>query len=254
MRKRRHSRFSQHFLNSSKIAQRIVARAAIAGKTVIEIGPGKGILTKAMADHAGKVLAIEFDPQMINELSALALPRVRIIHDDFLRHDIRQYKKAAVVGNIPYSISSAIIEKLVREHAVVASATLTVQREFARRLTARPGTSSYGFITLFVNYHYTVCKVFSIAARFFTPRPRVSSTVVHMEKRMPMFTLADEVRFFDFIRGIFRYPRKAVRNALAFVTSHKPIGIDEHILARRPASLDLDDYYALYAGTKKHDR
>jgi 16S rRNA (adenine1518-N6/adenine1519-N6)-dimethyltransferase len=252
--KRRRTRLSQHFLNSPKIAQRIVASASIAGTTVIEIGPGRGILTKMIADHATEVLAIECDPKMIKELGMLSLPRVRIIHDNFLHHDIHQYGQVVVIGNIPYSISSAIIEKLVREHAVVMSATLTVQKEFAHRLMARPGTRSYGFITLYVNYHYIVRKVFSIAARFFTPRPRVSSTVVHMEKRMPMFTLADEALFFDFIRGIFRYQRKAVRNALAFVTSRKPIGIDEHILTRRPASLDLDDFYALYAGTKKHDK
>jgi 16S rRNA (adenine1518-N6/adenine1519-N6)-dimethyltransferase len=251
--KRRHTRFSQHFLNSPKIAQRIVASARIEGKTVIEIGPGKGILTRAITDHTGKVFAIEFDPQMIKELRALSLPGVHIIHDDFLRHDIRQYGKVVIVGNIPYSISSAIIEKLVHDHTVITNATLTVQQEFARRLTARPGTRSYGFITLYVNYHYVIQKVFTIAARFFTPQPRVSSAVVHMEKRMPMFALSDEARFFDFIRGIFRYPRKTIKNALAFVTSHKPIGIDEHLLAQRPASLDLDDFYALYAGTNKHD-
>lgn len=251
--KRRHPKFSQHFLNSRKIAGRIVTEAGIKGKTVIEIGPGKGILTRALSDQAAHVFAIELDPGMIDVLHTLSLPNVQVIQDDFLRHDIRRYGQVVVIGNIPYAISSAIMEKLVQNHTTVVRATLTVQRELAQRLTARPGTPCYGFLTLYMSYHYVVRKAFTIAARFFTPQPRVSSTVIHLEKRAPMFPLVDKDRFFDLMRGIFRYPRKAVRNALSLVTPRTPIGVDEHLLARRPASLDLDDFYTLYAGTIRHD-
>jgi len=254
MKPRRSRKFSQHFLNSAKIAERIIASAGIRDKTVIEIGPGKGSLTRAIANHAAQVYAIEVDAGMVRELHKLNLPNVRIIQDDFICHDIAKYGPVAVIGNIPYSISSAIIEKLMRNHTTVMSATLTVQREFAWRLIARPGTERYGFMTLFVNYYYAVKKKFAIAARFFTPQPRVSSTVIHMEKRMPMFDLVDEKKFFDFIRAIYRYPRKAVKNALVQVTARKPVGIDEHLLVLRPAALTVEDFYVLYMSVISYGR
>jgi len=246
MKRSRPRRFSQHFLNSSKIAQRIVAGAGIKGKTVIEVGAGRGILTAELANQAREVYAIELDYRMINGLQALSLPDVRVIHDDFLRHDIKQYGQAVVVGNIPYSLSSSIIEKLIDNRATIASATLTVQREFAHRLMAQPGTRSFGFISLYVSCFFIVSKLFAITSRFFTPPPGVNSTVIRLDRKSEPSFPAHNTAFLNLLRAVFRYPRKAVKNALKNAGVSVPSRIDRKILEKRPASLSAENIKALY--------
>lgn len=245
--KQKHARkLSQHFLNSTKFAQRIATSASIKDSTVIEIGPGRGILTKEIALLAAKVIAIELDPEMLRNLNALALPGVRVIHDDFLRHDIGQYGQIAVIGNIPYRISSAIIEKIIENHKVISSATLTVQREFAQRLVALPGERMYGFLSLYAGNYYSIARLFSIAPRFFTPVPEVNSTVVRMTRNPAPCLLRNEKEFFDFVRKIFCYPRKSVRNAVKRAGIVVPTEIDRTVLDKRPASLSISDYLTMY--------
>jgi 16S rRNA (adenine1518-N6/adenine1519-N6)-dimethyltransferase len=244
--KRRRTDLSQHFLNSRKIAERIVACARLKGNRVVEIGPGKGILTRAIAHYTAEVHAIELDPVMVDTLTREQYQGVRVVHDDFLQHDIRQYGQVVVVGNIPYRVSSAIIEKLVHDHQAIISATLTVQREFAQRLLAKPGQRSYGFLTLFVRCFFTVSRQFNIAPRFFTPSPAVSSTVVRLDRVSTPFTESDTLDFFDCVRAVFRYPRKSVKNALALVLAEVPAGISDSLLQKRPGALNVEDIHTLY--------
>lgn len=249
--KRHATRYSQHFLNSAKIARRIVEGARIEGHVVVEIGPGKGILTRAIADKAARVFAIELDERMIDGLEILSLPNVQCVHGDFLEHDIGAYGPVVIVGNIPYAVSTAIVEKIASCHATVLGATLTVQQEFARRLFAQPGTRPYGFLTVYANWYFEIKKAFNIAARFFTPAPRVSSTVVRMAKRKPPHVVANESGFFGLVRGVFRYPRKSLKNALLCATGRVPTGIEERILKKRPAALSVDDLYSLYTTVRE---
>lgn len=246
-------KFSQHFLNSTKFAERLVAAANIGQDVVIEIGPGKGSLTRILATRAKHVVAIEIDPQMVVELRVLSLPNVTIVHDDFLRHDITQYGRAVIVGNIPYAISSAIIENFITRHDCIKRAVVTVQREFARRLTARSNTKSYGFITLHINHYYSVKKLFTIPPRFFTPSPLVSSVVIGLDRRPPPFTCVDEKAFFDFVRAIFRYPRKSVKNAILEATGIKLLRASDTRMSQRPVALSEEDFFDLYSCFKRHE-
>jgi 16S rRNA (adenine1518-N6/adenine1519-N6)-dimethyltransferase len=244
--KPRHAKYSQHFLNSPKIAQRIVAQADIAGEFVIEVGAGKGALTIALAERAQRVIAVEIDRRLIEGLRNISLPNVTIIHADFLEYNIVQHGTVIIVGTIPYALSSLIIEKCVTSHAHVKRAVVVVQREFAHRLVAQPGMRKYGYITVAVNSAFTVEKLFNISSRFFTPAPRVSSVVLRLERKELSFRIPDEKAFLDFVKKVFAYSRKSTRNAILRATGTAISRPDDERLLRRPATLSLKDFFELH--------
>lgn len=239
-------RFSQHFLNSKKLAGKIVDHADIDGETVVEIGAGKGFLTKLISAHATRVYAVELDRELISTLEKLDLPNVSVINDDFLQLDLTSFRKPVIVGNIPYAITTQILEKLARQKKAFKRAILTIQKEYGARLLAKAGFPQYGSITLFVGYHFSVKKLFSISARLFSPQPKVSSMVIKLHGRKSPFSLKDERSFFEMIKGIFCYRRKYIKNALRNCLYEVPQDIDSALLKKRPGDLTLDDYYSIY--------
>jgi 16S rRNA (adenine1518-N6/adenine1519-N6)-dimethyltransferase len=248
MKRGRRRKYSQYLLNSPKIAQRIVAGADIQDQTVVEIGPGRGSLTQFIAEKAQRVIAIEIDPQMIEELKIRSLPNVTIVHDDFLQHDISQYGSVNIVGTIPYAISSAIIEKFVVSYAFIKRAVIVVQREFAQRIVAKPGTGKYGSLTVCVNYVFNAKKLFTIPARFFTPQPSISSVAILLKRKDDHSNICDETAFFDFVKKIFHYPRKSIRNAFLQAVGAEPLDCKDARLQLRPAQLTVQDFVELYNG------
>ncbi len=239
-------RFGQHFLNSSRFAARIVDFAGIEDEVVLEIGSGKGILTKSIAERAKKVFAIEIDEKLVEILRKIDLMDVHIINDDFLRLDLRRFRRPVIIGNIPYSITRSIIEKLVAERNHFKRAVVTVQKEYEQRLRASVGSRKYSAVTLLVNYCFNIKKGFAIPARFFSPQPKVSSIVIALIKKRPILKIHDEAAFFTFVKGVFHYRRKSLKNALIHHTNTIPKGIDNDLLQKRPGMLALDDFYLLY--------
>lgn len=236
----------QHFLNSRRVAERIASAAGVKGELVIEIGPGRGILTEHLAVLAKKVIAVEIDNRLAARLEGMRIPRVEVLHLDFLKLDLRDYRQPVVVGNIPYGISSLIVEKLIRSKNSIEKALLTVQKEFGAKMTAALGQSGYGQLSICLNYHFTVRKLFSITARYFSPSPKVSSVVIALQPKEGAFNRIDEEEFFEFISGVFRYRRKSMKNAIMSHLQWMPEGLDQEILARRPHELTINDFYRVF--------
>lgn len=239
-------RYGQHFLNSPRIAQRIVDFAQVDDQTVCEIGAGKGILTKLLAHRAEKVFAVEIDPAIAARLGSEVASNVEVIHDDFLKVNIADFGTSVIVGNIPYSITTEILDRLIAQKKYLSRAVIMLQKEYGDRLQASVGSPVYGALTMYANYYFTIRKGFRVSARYFTPKPRVNSVVLSFEKKNPEFFLQDETEFFNFVKTVFRYRRKSLRNALMQVVEAIPDGVGKNILTRRPQDVTCKELYALY--------
>jgi 16S rRNA (adenine1518-N6/adenine1519-N6)-dimethyltransferase len=239
-------RFSQNFLKHKGMLRRIVECAGVDNKTVLEIGAGKGGLTRELAERALKVYSVEIDNDLAAVLRSLSLPKVVVVHRDFLTLDLAEFKPDVIIGNIPYSITTQILEKLVEQKNRFDRAVLTIQKEYGDRLLAHANKAAYGSISIFLQYHFRVEKGFVIPARFFTPVPRVNSMVVVLHKQDAPFALASEDRFFKFVQGIFCYRRKSMKNALKYLLGTVPTGVDEALLRKRPQELTIHDFHGLF--------
>jgi len=247
-------RLGQHFLNSIYIARKIVNFADIKEEVVIEIGAGKGMLTRELAKKARIVYAVEIDPECATILKDKALNNVKIINADFLDLNLKEYAGSVIVGNIPYSITTKIIEKLVKDRESFQKAFLTIQKEYGERLLAQPGSTGYSSITCYVNYYFNVFKGFVIPPSFFSPAPKVSSIVIGLMHKEPPFLLDDEIEFFNFIKGIFRYRRKILKNALINYFGSLLVELSHPILYKRPEQLHLNDFFNLYKDLKSIEK
>ncbi len=204
---------------------RIVAAAGITpGDTVVEIGPGTGLLTEALLEAGAEVLAVEVDRDLAALLSErLAVPaRLTVWVADALAIDFRQKLDGhrargaiQVVANIPYNITAPLILRLLEAREVFRALTLTVQREVAARLTAAPGTKTYGAFTLACQYRAEIQPLLSIPRTAFYPAPEVASTLVRFDLLETPRVLAPAwPRLFRVIRAAFSQRRKTLRNAL----------------------------------------
>lgn len=217
-------RFGQNFLVRDDLAERIVERAHVRpDDVVIEIGPGAGALTPHLAQRARHVVAVEKDRGLAEllreELSEL--PRIEIVEADFLEFDVAAVARAhdvpqvAIVGNIPYNITTPIIERLFDQRASIRSAVLLVQREYAARLAAAAATPEYGSLTLFVRYHALLEPLMTVSAASFWPKPDVDSMLVRFILREhPPVVVPDEALLFRIIRGSFQMRRKQLWSTL----------------------------------------
>lgn len=239
-------RLGQHFLKNSYIAKKIINFADIRGKSVVEIGAGKGILTRELSKQAKIVFAYEIDSKYATKLKEKNLSNVNIINADFLKCDLSKYAGSVIVGNIPYGITTSIIEKLVRGRKNLIKAVLTIQKEYGERLFAKPASPQYSSITCYVNYYFNVIRGFVIPPKYFSPPPKVSSIVIGLICKEPPFPLKDESDFFNFIKGVFQYRRKTLKNAMLNYLGYKPEDLNCNILSRRPEQLELMDFYRLY--------
>ncbi len=246
-------RLGQHFLNNIYIAKKIVDFANINGESVIEIGAGKGMLTRQLSKYAHIIYAIEIDKRYAEKLIEKNLSNVQVINVDFLEFDLSPYAGSVIVGNIPYNITTKIIEKLVKDRKNISRAILTIQKEYGERLLALPGTPEYSSITCYVNYYFKVLKGFNIQPKFFTPKPRVNSIVIGLFHRETPFLIDDETEFFDLIKGIFRYRRKTLKNALFNHLGFVPENLKTDLLLKRPEDLELKDFYKLYLKLKSKE-
>lgn len=222
------SRLGQNFLTDEAAAGRIVAALGdVTGRTVVEIGPGRGAITGGLAARAGRVLAIELD----HELAAGLRDRFRPGHVTVIQQDVLKFDFAAaganytteqpgsnrlrVVGNLPYYITSPILLKLAASHSAIELAVLMVQREVADRLAAAPGSREYGLLSATVQMYGPLEPLFTLPPRAFSPSPEVHSTVVRW-KFAPRFAElgVEEAAFLRFLRVAFAQKRKTLANNL----------------------------------------
>lgn len=235
----------QNFIKDPGIAERIADKASIGrADTVLEIGPGLGSLTMALAGRASKVIAVEKDRRLVPlleaELKQNRIDNVTVIRADFLTFDLKpaaEMKKLVVVGNLPYNISSQILFRLVQEREYIARAVLMFQKEVAVRISAPPGTRDFGRLSAVVQYCATVSDLLDVEPASFFPQPDVDSRVILVEFNRPaIFDKADETFHFDVIRAAFSKRRKTLKNALT--NAGLPVTKDQVAQALTLAGID----------------
>jgi 16S rRNA (adenine1518-N6/adenine1519-N6)-dimethyltransferase len=217
-------RFGQNFMVRDDIAARIVDHCRLQpDDVVVEIGPGAGALTPLIASRVAKVIAVEKDRGLVELLleELDGFPRIEIVSGDFLEFDLTKaakdagVNKVSVVGNIPYNITTPIIEHLFAHKASVRGAVMLVQKEYAERLAAAANTPAYGSLTLFARYHTLLEPLMTLKPSAFWPRPDVDSMLVRflMRDHVPV-DVPSEALLFRIIRGSFHMRRKQLMNTL----------------------------------------
>jgi 16S rRNA (adenine1518-N6/adenine1519-N6)-dimethyltransferase len=269
----RRKRFGQHFLEPAWAEKLVATIAPQPGDTVIEIGPGRGAITRPLAAAARHVVAIEIDRDLAADLRAGAPANLTIIDGDFLDITPGDIAAAAaragalgpfrVAGNLPYSVASPILFKLTELFAAgvpMTEAIVMLQREVADRLLARPGSKDYGVLTVLIRHVATVERLLQLPAGAFRPAPKVLSSVVRLQFHAPAPAVRDPRVFAAMTQAMFTRRRKTMANALlaySGASSTPPgaalalAGIDPQ---RRPETLAVDeiarlaDVYADAAG------
>lgn len=246
MSSRRRRAMGQHLLVDRRVAERQADYAQLTqDDTVLEIGPGKGILTRALATRAGKVVAIEKDEGFIPQLSNLA-KNVEVIIADALVYPLGRFDK--VVSNLPYVISSPITFRLLECDFELG--VLMYQKEFAERLCARVGDRQYSRLSV-ETYRRADCRILEeVPPSAFAPRPRVMSAIVELRPRPAPFPLAHPEAFSAVARALFSHRRKSVRNAL--LSEEKVLGkllegldAGDAVLKRKAETLSPEEIAAL---------
>lgn len=253
----------QNFLISEEIITGIVEKANVSKEDlIIEVGPGLGSLTAELAKKAGKVVAIELDPNMVeilNERFSL-YDNVEIIHADILKTNlneiIRQHENAKVVANLPYYITTPIVMKLLEEKINVKEITVMVQKEVGERFSATPGGKEYGAITVSINYYTESKIILDVPKENFNPIPEVDSCVVQLKLRNEHIELKDKKTFFNVIKVAFSQRRKNIGNSLTGIGKSKDeikdmietLGLD---INSRAENLSLEQYAQIANYLKK---
>ena len=206
-------KFGQHFLIKGSILERIAAAVCPSDcPLVIEIGPGRGALTEKLLKRATRVIAVEIDRDLVAYLRQRFAGdrRLEVIEADVLNVDLAQWGLAPIAGNLPYYITSPILEKVTR--LAFPRAVFLIQKEVADRLTASPGHRDYGFLTVQTSLFATVRKLFDVGPSAFRPPPKVDSAVVLLEPLAAHVDHPEEL--VRFIGLCFQHKRKTLRNCL----------------------------------------
>ncbi len=215
-------KLGQNFLVDSEATQRIAASIGdLTGRTVVEVGPGRGAITAALAARAAHVVAVELDHDLALQLRVhFPSERVTVVEQDVLNFDFVASSAAAgqrllVVGNLPYGITSQILLKLAANHAAIDRAVLMVQREVADRVVAEPGSRDYGLLSVTVQIYGPAQRLFTLPPTAFSPPPDVHSTVFRW-RFAPRFEelRVEEASFLRFVRQCFAQKRKTLANNL----------------------------------------
>jgi len=215
-------KLGQNFLRDQTAIQRIAASIGdLTGQTVVEIGPGQGAITRALAERAGHVIAIELDRELAPRLrEQFPVERVTVVEQDVLQFDFAEASAAAgqrlaVLGNLPYYITSPILLKMAAAHTALDRAVLMVQREVADRIVAAPGSRDYGLLSVTVQMYGPPVSLFTLPPGAFSPPPDVHSTVFRW-RFAPRFAElgVEEGAFFRFVRQAFAQKRKTLANNL----------------------------------------
>lgn len=254
----------QNFLFDPSILGRLVKVSNITkNDMVVEIGPGYGTLTKLLSEAAKEVIAIELDNELYEKLKneLKGLKNVQIIHGDALKYPYEELDDFRVAANIPYYITTPIIFRLLEARNKLKSMTLTIQKEVAQRIVAKPGTKEYGALSIAVQYFGNPELKFVIPKGAFRPVPKVDSAVIHIEiLEKPKVMVADEKLFFRIVKTAFGQRRKILSNALKSLPPLLPplanrgiggVDIKEILIlsgiepSRRPETLSIEEFARL---------
>jgi 16S rRNA (adenine1518-N6/adenine1519-N6)-dimethyltransferase len=255
-------RFGQNFLTDKSVIKRIIeALNPQPGETIVEIGPGRGALTAPLSERAGRLVAIEFDRNLIPILVEAfgKNDNFKLVQNDALITDIcaeiRPAATARVVANLPYNIATAVLQRLIEQRACLTELILMLQREVVDRIIASPGSAERGYLSVFVEAYCETEKLFDVAPNSFRPAPKVWSTVVRLKLRPKIgFSAPEEKLLWQIVSAGFAQRRKTILNNLRSAPSPLKEKLKAHggasialcraqvELQRRAETLALDDW------------
>lgn len=251
----------QHFLKDENIAAKIVAALDPACPVVLEVGPGMGVLSKYLLDSPRNPWFVEVDAEAAEYLEG-RFPQMqgRLIRADFLDFDLASFPPGednielrmqpfAVIGNFPYNISSQILFHVLDHRTRVAEVVGMFQKEVAERLAAKPGSKTYGILSILLQAFYDIEYLFTVNETVFYPPPRVKSAVIRLRRNTTETLGCDETLFTRVVKTAFNQRRKTLRNAIrAIVPQNMPHSAAlSGYLDRRAEQLSVDDFVRLAA-------
>ena len=255
---RARKRFGQHFLDPAWVGRVVDAIGPAPDDLFLEIGPGRGALTLALAPRVKQVVAVEIDRDLAPELSGRVPANVRIVQGDVLRVEADRLfesgRQIRVAGNLPYNISTPILFRLLalaEDGGRIRDATLMLQREVADRLAAHPDTGDWGVLSVCLQLRSRIDRKLALPPGAFRPTPRVHSAVVRVSYHAPRPAVQSLDLFDALVRSVFTQRRKMLANALASFAESRGLdarsslstaGIDER---RRPETLAVDEFVRL---------
>ena len=244
---------SQNFLIDGNVVRKIVKLANIKkNDSVLEIGPGPGVLTEELLAQGATVIAVEKDRKFAAALHRLQTSdlRLQVFEDDALKWDPTLHLKpeTKLIANLPYNITTPILTHFLPRRELFQSLTVMVQKEVGERLLAKPGSKTYGSLSVFVQFYSDPIKGFIVPPTCFYPAPKVQSVVVHLKLKEP--PIPSDTRFFEMTRRAFGQRRKMVHTTLK---NHYPLDQLEEGLMKigrglkvRPEELSLTDFLMLF--------
>lgn len=213
----------QNFLSDTNVVKKIVSSIDIQGKSLaIEIGCGSGFLTKELCEKFDYVIGYEIDKDLEKYLSETLINYKNYIikFEDFLEANLKQdiepikYDNIYIVANIPYYITTPIIEKIINSKIMTNNIILMMQKEVGERFTAKTDSREYNSLTVYLNYYYEIKKLFIVGRDCFIPKPNVDSIIISLKEKKEKLFLKNEDIFFKLVRDSFKYKRKTLRNNL----------------------------------------
>ncbi len=243
----------QNFLINQGAAQRIAQNLELGPQdVVVEIGPGSGILTKELLSYGAQVIGVEIDSRLCRILREnLKSERLLVFCEDFLRFDLSLWgENLKLVGNIPYHLTSPVIEKLINQRERIELIVLTLQKEVARRICSPPGRKDFSSLSVISQLYFHPHKLFDLSPSSFRPKPKVEATVLGLKVRKKLAVpIPDELFFRKVVRGAFGKRRKIIKNALKGLL---PQGKEDEVFSRagvdpclRGEALNLEDFSRL---------
>ena len=218
--KHKHS-LGQNFLKDKKVLIKIIDSVDVKeDDLIIEVGPGQGALTKYLKLFHANLRCYEIDKRVKKYLDSFIDEKTEIIYEDFLNVDLNKqvkdikYNDLYVIANLPYYITTPIIEKIINSKIDVKAMVLMVQNEVADRLAAKPGSKDYGAITVYLNYYFDVQKLFVVNRNSFDPVPNVDSAVIKLARKDNKYQVNEDL-FFKFVKDAFAMKRKNLKNNLS---------------------------------------
>lgn len=258
-------RLGQHFLIDRNILNKVIRSAGVEKEDVVlEVGPGLGEMTLALARQAKKVIAVEIDSKLVAILEEKTRdhPNVEVVKSDILKVKFDQFLKREgqpikVVANLPYQISTPLLFRFIESKEVFSTFSLMLQREVAERLAARPGRKEYGSLSVLTQSFFDLSIRFFIKPSAFFPPPKVESAVLQMAwRKMPLLETNDEGWFKRVVKACFGYRRKTLANSLKHSGLTLPESIESKMMAigidprRRPETLSIQEFVKLASGLK----
>jgi len=237
----------QHFLTDPAIAQRIVdAMHSLPGETLIEVGPGTGVLTEWLLEKKVPFFPVEIDTESVAHLIA-RWPQLDglLVEGDFLKLDLDQFpgEKIHLIGNFPYNISSQIFFKVLENRQRIDSVVCMLQKEVAQRIVSPHGTKNYGILSVLLQAYYNIEYLFSVKPGSFHPPPRVTSGVIRMKRNDRKTLSCDDDLFRRVVKAVFNQRRKMIRNSIQSILLN--LDSDFELLSKRPEQLDVQQFVEL---------